>query len=360
MDAVRGTGIAGRSGRRGGGRIETTQERLAACEVIRRCLGPTRRVGYEDGPIKDRPGRPRTPAEFAAEEAHRDVLPKALPSSKGLRSLSHNLSNTCQDWAAPLLRWPGSKRKLIPRIKPLIPPDFARYIEPFAGSACLFFALKPSRAVLNDLNKDLIETYEIVRAHPRLVSRAVNEFHVGDNYYEVRAIPPASLHPILRAARFVYLNRTCFNGIYRTNRRGEFNVPRGRRTGRVPSEAAFYRCSFALRSAELRLGDFGACLGDVGPRDFVYLDPPYATDGRVGYGEYGYGCFSATDIPRLVTCLERIDRVGATFLLSYAAWPNLLSLINKWPPYYHSVRHSVSASASHRAIVDEVLVTNRA
>jgi DNA adenine methylase len=262
------------------------------------------------------------------------------------------------DWAPPLLRWAGSKRKLIHKIKEFIPFNSKRYVEPFAGSACLFFALKPGRAVLNDLNSELIETYVVVRDHPRLVSRAAHEF-LAQDYYAVRAMKPGELAPVIRAARFVCLNRTCFNGVYRTNRSGEFNVPRGTRTGGMPSEAAFYRCAVALRSAKLRHGDFYACLEDVRKGDFVYLDPPYATDGRVGYGEYGYGCFSSGDIPRLVDMLDKIDRKGATFLLSYAAWPDLLKHVDRWHCCFHSIRHNVSASASRRNLVDEVLVTNR-
>ena len=151
----------------------------------------------------------------------------------------------------------------------------------------------------------------------------------------------------------------CFNGIYRTNRQGQFNVPLGVRTGAIPTEAALYRTAVALRSAELRCGDFEACLQVVKRHDFVYLDPPYAVGKRPTYGEYGYGGFGPSDASRLVDCLERIDAKGTTFLLSYAADPELIDRVRRWNCVYHSVRHHVSAGANHRRLVDEILVSNR-
>jgi DNA adenine methylase len=151
----------------------------------------------------------------------------------------------------------------------------------------------------------------------------------------------------------------CFNGVYRTNRLGEFNVPRGSRTGGIPDEATFYRCSVALRAADLRVGDFDSCLVDAGPKDFVYLDPPYSASDRSRYGEYGYGSFSETDAPRLLDCLRRLDDIGTAFLLSYAASPTTLKQLSRWNCVRHLVRHHISGFARHRAIVEEVLVTNQ-
>src|SRR5579859_6326272 len=199
---------------------------------------------------------------------------------------------TGRAWANPLLRWAGSKRALLPMLVSCVPAQFGTYIEPFAGSACLFFAIRPRCAVLGDFNAELIATYTAIRRHPRLVARHVATWgSSSEEYYGVRALDPDTMPDIMRAARFVYLNRRCFNGVYRTNRHGQFNVPIGTRIGRMPAEKDFYRCSVALRPASLLSCDFDVTLRSARHGDFAYLDPPYSTSTRPNYGEYGYGAF---------------------------------------------------------------------
>lgn len=263
-------------------------------------------------------------------------------------------------WSPPLLRWAGSKRKLLPILMAHTPSRFGRYIEPFAGSACLFLALRPDTAVLGDINCELLEAYSVVRSHPRKVARAALAWKSTEKaYYQVRQLDPEKLTPVERAARFIYLNRYCFNGVFRTNRKGQFNVPRGRRTGEFPTEAAFYRCAVALRNAELRSGDFQRCTEDIKKDDFVYLDPPYASTGRPQFGEYGYGCFNEDDISRLIECLERIDKKNATFLLSYSNTDSLRAQTGNWYCAELNVRRHVAGFAKHRRTVSEILISNR-
>ncbi len=259
-----------------------------------------------------------------------------------------------------LLRWAGSKRKLLPILLAATPTRFERYIEPFAGSACLFFALKPKSAILADLNIDLIDTYATVRAHPLRVARIVEKWNAdGNDYYAIRAMDPRWHDPVTRAARFIFLNRLCFNGVYRTNRQGHFNVPRGRRTGRVPGLPLYWRTSILLRRAQLLASDFEATLSHVREGDFVYLDPPYALGERPTHGEYGYGIFTGCDLPRLEETLERIDRVKATFLLSYAYGSARGLKTNVWYTRRLSVRRHIAGFASHRHGVYETLMSNR-
>lgn len=261
-------------------------------------------------------------------------------------------------WASPVLRWAGSKRQLLPRLLHAIPKTFGRYVEPFAGSATLFFALRPSLAVLGDLNSELVQAYTIIKRHPRIVHRGIASLpNTARYYYRSRSVSPHLLTPMERAVRFVYLNRFCFNGVYRTNRRNEFNVPRGKSTGALPSEASFYRVSVALRNADLRAGDFVTTLSDLRPSDFVYLDPPYDT-GRRRHGEYGYGSFSAEDFGRLVELLQWIDKVGAMFLLSYADTSPVRGLTGQWRQQRVRVRRHVAGFARHRSTVRELLVSN--
>src|SRR6266540_749807 len=180
--------------------------------------------------------------------------------------------------ARPFLRWAGSKRKLIARLSKYWSHKHARYVEPFAGSACLFFHVAPGRAILGDINRELIETYEQVRDATSAVVAALSGFRKGKaRYLLVRALEPSALAPAERAARFIYLNRCCFNGLYRTNREGRFNVPYGgKRSGKIPKADRLRSASKALRGAKLIEGDFTKLLQKIKDGDFVYMDPPFS------------------------------------------------------------------------------------
>jgi len=263
-------------------------------------------------------------------------------------------------WSRPILRWAGSKRKLLPLLISRMPARFNRYFEPFAGSSCLFFAVRPKRAVLGDVNPDIITTYTILRAHPHLLYRAVSAIpNTSRTYYSIRK--QQGTHPagsFEKAVCFTYLNRFCFNGVFRTNKKGQFNVPRGTKAGIIPSFRSFNRCSIALRSAELRLLDFEECLCDARKGDFVYLDPPYATHKSRNRGEYGYSSFAHRDVDRLVKTLKRLDQKGVNFLLSYAATRSLREAVWKWNHTEVKVRRDVGGFDSARKIVREILVSN--
>ncbi len=265
-----------------------------------------------------------------------------------------------QFWSPPVLRWAGSKRSLLPQLMPHVTRAGGRYIEPFAGSACLFFAARPRQAMLGDSNADLIESYRVLRRHPRLVARAMRAWPTdSDTYYGVRALDAGDLGPVERAARFIYLNRLCFNGVYRTNRQGHFNVPYGKNMGALPSEAHVFRCAVALRDAVLRDGDFEATTADAGAGDFVYLDPPYTQNPEKAYGMYGYGSFDARDLGRILKVLRRLDRARATFLFSYAVIPGLAEEIPAAWSYRDVIASGrVAARVGSRGPRREVLITN--
>src|SRR6267154_5993684 len=195
----------------------------------------------------------------------------------------------------PIFRWAGSKRKLVPLLLECV-PSFGRYIEPFAGSACLFFALRPRKAVLGDFNEELMNAYWAVRAHPVELARRIWLMPQStEHYYQLRK-QTSPFQKVDRAARFVYLNHFCFNGVYRTDRQGRFNVPRGTKMGQMPSANTFERCASMLRRTVLHTGDFEECLADIRVNDFVYLDPPYTKPERRTRGEYGYGAFGQSDM----------------------------------------------------------------
>lgn len=275
------------------------------------------------------------------------------------RMPNHDDSQKLDPWGQPLLRWAGSKRRLLPQLMAATPENYGTYIEPFAGSACLFFALKPESAILGDVNSELIHAYSVLAKHPRLVSRQVRGWNSSDTtYYSIRATNPADLDEVQRAARFIYLNRHCFNGVYRINRQGQFNVPKGVRTGSVPSEQQFYRCSVALRNAKLISSDFFTLSSKAKEGDFVYLDPPYASIERPTHGEYSYDSFGRDDLPRLISSLEAIDHVGATFLVSYSYAKSTELTKSGWPYKRIQVQRHVAGFSKHRKRVYEILLTN--
>jgi DNA adenine methylase len=166
------------------------------------------------------------------------------------------------------------------------------------------------------------------------------------------------LSDVDRTARFIYLNRYCFNGVYRTNRQGEFNVPRGRDTGDLPTLDTIKQCARALDSAELVSGDFEVILERARRGDFVYLDPPYTKADQPYSGEYGYGAFSSTDFERLLAQLKRLDDLGATFLLSYRYSLQINRGLRHWHTSVVSVRRHIAGFSSARRVVRELLVSN--
>jgi DNA adenine methylase len=255
------------------------------------------------------------------------------------------------------LRWAGSKRSLIPKLAAFWSQDYARYIEPFAGSSSLFFALQPRQAILSDINADLIATYEAVRQWPeKLYSAVISTPKDTATYYHVRSQNPRS--PFRRAVRFIYLNRNCFNGIYRTNALGRFNVPIARRPGRFLSRAQFRASATALEQVRLYAWDFGKTLRFAKRGDFVYLDPPYAVSSRRIFREYGARPFSNRDLERLARHLCKLNNRGADFLVSYADCPESRRLARAWSSMRVRVKRHVAGFADARRHAYELLISN--
>lgn len=259
------------------------------------------------------------------------------------------------------LRWAGSKKRLIPKLLPYWNDNFKRYVEPFMGSAALFFSIEPSKAVLSDINPHLVETFCAVQNHPRAVYNRLNRLPLGeDAYYRLRQ-EDASLLPTLdRAARFVYLNRFCSNGLYRTNMQGKFNVPyASSKTGKLPALDDLYAAAKVLSCAQIRARDFEETLQDVQAGDFVYMDPPYAVRNRRIFRQYGPDSFGTEDLARLAAALSDIDRSGATFLVSYAMCREALEAFKGWHVRRVYTQRSVAGFSRHRRKAVEILVSNR-
>ncbi|MBM4296512.1 MAG: Dam family site-specific DNA-(adenine-N6)-methyltransferase [Deltaproteobacteria bacterium] len=260
---------------------------------------------------------------------------------------------------APMLRWAGSKRQHVSFLRQCWGEgDYLRYVEPFAGSAAAFFAIAPENALLGDINRELIQMYRAVCRSPRAVSQCLREFPKGENaYYTIRAMKPKLA--VTKAARFIYLNRFCFNGLYRTNVDGKFNVPYGApKTLNIPDISQFRASARLLRRANLIDGDFRVLLANVRAGDFVYLDPPYASSRRRVFIQYAKGHFSTKDLSDLAAWLTNIDRRGAAFVLSYADSQDARSAFRGWKTRRFAVRRNVAGFSNARRNHYELFLSN--
>lgn len=262
--------------------------------------------------------------------------------------------------AKPFLRWAGSKRQLLNRLVTFWPGGDTRYVEPFAGSACLFFEIEPASALIGDINADLISTYRVVRDHPKEVYQSMIRWcNEKAEYYRIRDLDASSLGSVERAARFIYLNKYCYNGLYRTNGKGNFNVPYGgEKSGPLPSSATLTNAADLLSRAELVCGDFEQIITEIIAGDFVYLDPPFAVTGRRGFTEYSSQPFRVSDLPRLQEAICRIDTLGATFLLSYTDSEEGRSLADGYRSLVVSTKRSIAGRSDSRRTEKEIIVSN--
>lgn len=238
---------------------------------------------------------------------------------------------TARGAVSPFLRWAGGKRWLVPQVMKLVgEKNFARYHEPFLGGGSVFFSLSGvESAYLSDLNTDLIEVYREVRDRPSEVAECLKKYeNTSDQYYAARSSSP--LDAADRAARFVFLNHTSFNGIYRVNLRGQYNVPYGsRKSVNMPDEAWLLRASAALKNATLTAGDFERALGDVTANDLVFLDPPYTVaHNNNGFVKYNQHLFSFEDQERLAEAIKKVSALGAHFILTNAAHSSIEKLFS--------------------------------
>ncbi|MGH2760647.1 MAG: DNA adenine methylase [Actinomycetota bacterium] len=220
--------------------------------------------------------------------------------------------------ARSFLKWAGGKTRVASTIAGLVPKHFGTYIEPFCGSAAVFFALQPARAVLNDANEELVICLRAVRDDPDAVMARLNRMpNTRDHFNKVRKQKSERLSEVDRAARLIYLNKTAFRGLWRVNRRGEFNTPYGEYQRPYYNPATLLAASWLLRSAELRCEDFDQVLRSAKQDDWVYLDPPYVPDRKWGdFTRYTAGRFGPDDQCRLAESIQRLDRKGVRWLMT--------------------------------------------
>ena len=262
----------------------------------------------------------------------------------------------------PFLKWAGGKGQLLAQLRPLLPApeSFRRYFEPFAGGAALFFALKPKRAVLADVNAELIDCYTAARDEVDAVIEALGQYRYGaDHYYRAREIDPQTLPPAERAARTIYLNRTGYNGLYRVNRAGKFNVPMGRYTNPLLCDATNLKaCSKALKNVDLRVADFEAVAARAREGDFVYFDPPYVpVSDTADFTSYVPGGFGSEQQRRLAGVFASLAERGVHAMLSNSDTPAVRQLYRGLRIHRVLASRHINSRGSLRGKVGEVVVT---
>jgi DNA adenine methylase len=266
----------------------------------------------------------------------------------------------------PIVKWAGGKSKLLPALLPHVPTHIRTYAEPFAGGAALFFALAgdPSRtierAVLADQNEDLIACYRAVRDDVEGVITALSDFtHDEELYYRVRDLDPSGMSDLARGARLIYLNRTCFNGLWRVNKSGKFNVPFGKYTNpRIVDAEGLREASRVLAKADLRVQDFAEVTSTLGPGDFVYFDPPYVPLTKTAsFTSYAQGGFGPQDQERLAAELVRLKAEGALAMLSNADTDVTRALYEAFTVHTTTAARAINSRGSGRGHAKEIIVT---
>ena len=259
----------------------------------------------------------------------------------------------------PFLKWAGGKSQLLGRLRARIPPSYGRYFEPFLGGGALFFALRPARGVLSDVNREIIDCYTAVRDDVAgLVAALRDHRYESNHYYAVRDADPAKLSLVERAARTIFLNKTGFNGLYRVNRSGKFNVPFGRYSKpSICDEENLRACSAALADVELLAGDFENAAARARAGDFVYFDPPYVPLSRTAaFTAYAPGGFDLDAQARLADFFGKLAERGVAVLLSNSDVPAIRKLYARYPMDSIEATRVINCKATRRGPVRELLV----
>lgn len=260
----------------------------------------------------------------------------------------------------PFVKWVGGKSQLLDELRRRVPETFGRYFEPFVGGGALYFELKPKDAVLTDVNDELVNVYTAIRDDAEAVISALFAYRYDEEmYYRVRALEPAKLAPVARAARTIYLNRTGYNGLYRVNKSGAFNVPFGRYTDPLICDAPNLRaCAEQLAHAEIAVRPFDAVVEHARAGDFVYFDPPYfPMSATSDFTTYTAGGFGLEQQERLAEVARALVAKKVHVMLSNADVPAARKLYKGLKIAKVSALRNVSATAAGRGGVTELIVT---
>ena len=273
---------------------------------------------------------------------------------------------------APVLKWVGGKRQLISDIEPLIPKKISTYVEPFVGGGAVLFHLQPKKAIINDFNKELMNVYQVIKDNPNELIKVLKEhkeLNSEDYFYEIRSLDRRddfeNLSSVQKAGRIIYLNKTCYNGLFRVNRAGFFNTPYGKyKNPSIVNEVTIKAISNYFNSANIKFltGDYKEALKSLRRGAFVYFDPPYmpisSSSSFTGYTEHGFGYEKQVELRD--ECLKLHDR-GVKFLQSNSYSPEILELFSDQKVFNIEIvkaKRSINSQSDKRGEISEVLIYN--
>lgn len=278
-----------------------------------------------------------------------------------------NQVDTPRSYNVPtFIKWAGGKASLLPQYASLFPdPLPQRYFEPFLGSGAVFFFLRPTQALLSDYNQDLVDLFKVVKEHPQdlmaVLRQHANNYDGEKYYYHLRSLSPSKLPLVERAARFVFLNKVGFNGLYRENSRGEFNVPWGRyeRIPKLFNEKDIWEASQSLQSATLKWAPYQDIIELIDKGDFAYFDPPYAPISPTSsFTSYTSSGFDEDDQRKLADAIRRLHRRGVKVMVSNSDTPIIHKFYAGFDVRRVMARRRINSNGSGRAPISELLIRN--
>lgn len=262
----------------------------------------------------------------------------------------------------PPVKWAGGKGRLIAQFGPLFPKkDFELYLEPFLGGGAVFFSLLPERAVLIDSSEELINFYLVVRDQLEdLLADLKRHRNTKEYYYALRSADPHHLKPVERASRFLYLNKTGYNGLWRVNSKGKHNVPFGRyKNPKITDGENLRLVSTALKKAEILCADFSSVLNYAKPGAFVYLDPPYhPVSNTASFTTYTANAFKVEDQYRLGEVFRKLDAKGCFVMLSNSDTPFVRDLYRGYDIQVVYAKRVINSRPDRRGPVTELVIRN--
>jgi DNA adenine methylase len=280
------------------------------------------------------------------------------------------MSTRVNKLVSPVVKWVGGKRQLIKEIGKYLPEKWTSYYEPFIGGGAVLFHLQPSKAVINDTNSELINLYRIIKSHPDELIKDLRTYRNEEEYfYKIRGLDRdpqayAGLSDIQRASRVIFLNKTCYNGLFRVNNAGQFNTPFGRyKNPNIVNDVTIRAISNYFNKNDVRIlnTDFEASLEGIKKGAFVYFDPPYdPVSSSANFTGYTKGGFGRDEQIRLKNLCDMLDGMGVRFLLSNSATDFIKDLYSEYNEFVVTVTatRAVNSKAEGRGAVEEVLVRN--
>lgn len=268
---------------------------------------------------------------------------------------------------SPIVKWVGGKRQLLSQIMPLIKKDCSTYVEPFVGGGAVFFELQPKKAIINDFNEELINVYNVVRDFPEKLIFELEQHNTHNSeeyFYNIRSLDRLSeyesMTSVQKAARILYLNKTCFNGLFRVNAAGQFNSPYGKyKNPNIVNSTTIRAMSKYLNKNKIsiRCGDYKDVLKGLRKGSFVYLDPPYmpisSSSSFTGYTENGFSFEQQVELKR--EC-DKLRKKGISFLQSNSDCPEIRELYKDYEVITVQARRNINSNAKKRGEINEVLI----